>query len=85
MQMGELISDRDLGRIHISDIMKQMRDGERYEIKDVCIGREKKLKTRLILYKLTKEQLKKRSENRTVSMSALWETYFTSLELYCNV
>jgi hypothetical protein len=49
-------------RIHISDIMKQMSDGQRYEIKDVYVGREKKLKTRLILYKLTKEQLKKRSE-----------------------
>jgi hypothetical protein len=49
-------------RIHIPDIMKQMRDGERYEIKDVYVGRGKKLKTRLILYKLTKEQLKKRSE-----------------------
>ncbi len=49
-------------RIHISDIMKQMKDGERYELKDVYVGKEKKLKTRLILYKLTQEQLKKRSE-----------------------
>lgn len=49
-------------RIYISDIMKQMEDGERYEIKDVYVGKEKSLKTRLILYKLTKEQLKKRSE-----------------------
>ena len=49
-------------RIYISDIMKQMSDGEHYELKDVYIGQEKKLKTRLILYKLTNEQLKKRSE-----------------------
>ena len=49
-------------RIYISDIMKQMKDGERYEIKYAYIGKEKKLKTRMVLYKLTKEQLKKRSE-----------------------
>ena len=49
-------------RIYISDIMKQMSAGERYEIKDVYVGKEKTLKTRLILYKLTKEQLGKRSE-----------------------
>jgi hypothetical protein len=49
-------------RIHISDIMKQMSEGELYEIKDVYVGKEKILKTRLILYKLTKEQLRKRSE-----------------------
>ncbi|MCH4201176.1 MAG: IS4 family transposase [Clostridium tyrobutyricum] len=49
-------------RIYISDIMKQMSAGKRYEIKDVYVGKEKMLKTRLILYKLTKEQLEKRSE-----------------------
>ncbi|MCB2323732.1 IS4 family transposase, partial [Clostridium tagluense] len=49
-------------RIYISDIMKQMSDGKHYELKDVYIGQGKKLKTRLILYKLTNEQLKKRSE-----------------------
>jgi hypothetical protein len=49
-------------KIYIHDIMKQMSDGEHYEINDVYIGTEKKLKTRLILYKLTSEQLEKRSE-----------------------
>jgi hypothetical protein len=49
-------------RIYISYIMKQMKDGERYEIKDVYVGKEKTLKTRLILYKLTKKQLEKRSK-----------------------
>ncbi|WP_263487241.1 IS4 family transposase [Clostridium estertheticum] len=49
-------------RIYISEIMKQVSDGERYEIKDVYVGKEKTLKTRLILYKLTRKQLKKRSE-----------------------
>lgn len=48
-------------RIYISEIMKQMSDGEHYEIKDIYVGKEKKLKTRLILYKLTSDQLKKRS------------------------
>ena len=47
--------------IYISDIMKQMSNGEHYEINDVYIGQKKKLKTRLILYKLTNEQLEKRS------------------------
>jgi hypothetical protein len=49
-------------RIYISEIMKQMRDGDDYEIKDVYIGKARMLKTRLILYKLTKNQLEKRSE-----------------------
>lgn len=49
-------------RIYISDIMKQMDYWERYEIKGVYVGKEKALKTRLILYKLTKDQLKKRTE-----------------------
>jgi len=49
-------------RIYISDIMKQMGEGDRYEIKDVYVGKEKSLKTRLILYKLTNDQLKKRTE-----------------------
>jgi hypothetical protein len=49
-------------RIYISEIMKQMRDGDDYEIKDAYIGKARMLKTRLILYKLTKNQLEKRSE-----------------------
>jgi len=49
-------------RIYIYDIMKQMAYGDRYEIKDVYVGKEKTLKTRLILYKLTNQQLKKRTE-----------------------
>lgn len=49
-------------RIYIADIMKQMSDGEHYEINDVYIGQGKKLKIRLILYKLTNEQLEKRSK-----------------------
>jgi hypothetical protein len=52
-------------RIYISDIMNEMSEGERYEIKNAYIGKEKTLKTRLILYKLTKEQLKKRLEKCT--------------------
>jgi len=49
-------------RIYICDIMKQMNAGEHYEINDAYIGQGKKLKTRLILYKLTGEQLRKRSQ-----------------------
>jgi hypothetical protein len=49
-------------RIYISDIMKEMGPGERYEIQDIYVGKEKTLKTRLILYKLTNQQLKKRTE-----------------------
>jgi len=42
--------------------MKQMGEGDRYEIKDVYVGKARTLKTRLILYKLTTDQLKKRTE-----------------------
>ena len=48
-------------RIYICDIMKQMNAGEHYEINDAYIGQGKKLKARLVLYKLTSEQLRKRS------------------------
>ncbi len=40
--------------ICILEIMKQMRNGYHYEIKDAYIGKGKKLKTRFILYKLIK-------------------------------
>ena len=46
-------------RIYICEIMEQMRNGEHYEINDVYIGTGKKLKARLILNKLTKDQLGK--------------------------
>jgi hypothetical protein len=50
-------------RIHIQDVMKEMNEGEIHELSDVYIGRETKLKTRLIIYKLTKEQLEKRRKD----------------------
>ena len=50
-------------RIYIQDIMKEMNEGEICELSDVYIGRETKLKTRLIIYKLTKEQLEKRRKD----------------------
>ncbi|WP_134698730.1 IS4 family transposase [Ammoniphilus sp. YIM 78166] len=46
--------------INLKQMMDSMKSGEVKEIPEVLIGREKKLKTRLILYKLTDEQLKKR-------------------------
>jgi hypothetical protein len=50
-------------RIYIQDVMKEMKEGEIRELSDVYIGKETKLKTRLVIYKLTKEQLKKRRKD----------------------
>jgi len=47
-------------RIHIQDILKEMNEGEIRELNNVYIGRDTKFKTRIIIYKLAKEQLEKR-------------------------
>lgn len=49
-------------RIDIKDIMKNMQHGEMFEITEVNIGRDKKLPARLLIYKLTQEQLAVRTE-----------------------
>lgn len=49
-------------RIDLKDIMKNMQPGEMFEIPEALIGRDKKLQTRLIIYKLTPEQLAERTE-----------------------
>lgn len=50
-------------RIDIAEIMRGLKYGQRYEIKDIYVGMHRKMKTRLILYRLTEAQLKKRSES----------------------
>ena len=45
-------------RIDITEIMREMKCGNRCEIKYIYVGTERKMKTRLILYKLTESQLK---------------------------
>jgi len=47
-------------RIDLSDIANDMAGGEILELKEVFIGRLEKRKERLVLYKLTDEQLKER-------------------------
>lgn len=49
-------------RIFINDIMKKMDEGTYLEMGEVFLGKEKELKTRLVVYKLTKEQLEKRKK-----------------------
>jgi len=50
-------------RIYLQDIMKEMEEGETRELSNVYVGRDEKLKTRLIIYKLTKEQLEERKKD----------------------
>ncbi len=47
-------------QIQLEDILESLSPGEVMEIPDAYIGQQKKLCTRLVLYKLTEEQLKKR-------------------------
>jgi hypothetical protein len=47
-------------RIDLKDVMKDMEYGTMKEFKEIYVGREEKYKTRLIIYKLTENQLYER-------------------------
>lgn len=49
-------------RTDLADIANQMAEGEIWEIEDAFVGRIQKQRERIIIYKLTKEQLKERKD-----------------------
>lgn len=49
-------------RFNLKDVMDDMKPGEMIELKDIFIGKEHKLNTRLIVYKLTEKQLEERTK-----------------------
>ncbi|MMZ59329.1 hypothetical protein D1872_213600 [compost metagenome] len=51
--------------IDIEAIMDRLEPGEIIELPKVYLGRDKKLRTRLLIYKLTEEQTQKRLMMRT--------------------
>ncbi|WP_080869471.1 transposase [Aneurinibacillus migulanus] len=51
--------------IDIEAIMDRLEPGEIIELPEVYLGRDKKLRTRLLIYKLTEEQTQKRLMMRT--------------------
>ncbi len=57
---GQMKKSTMYKRIDLSDIANDMAGGEILELKEVFIGRLEKRKERLVLYKLTNEQLKER-------------------------
>ncbi|TCO69238.1 DDE family transposase [Marinisporobacter balticus] len=57
---GEIKKSSMYKRIDLADIAKNMIEGEILELKEVFIGRLEKRKERLVIYKLTHEQLKER-------------------------
>lgn len=59
---GEIKKSSLTKRIDLKDIMKNMQPGELFEINEVLIGRDKQLQVRLIIYRLTDEQLAVRTE-----------------------
>lgn len=49
-------------RVFLKDVANEMEEGELKEIPNVFVGRTEKRKVRLVIYRLTKDQLKERKE-----------------------
>lgn len=59
---GNIKKSTEFIKVDIYESIKNLREGETIELKDIFIGSEKELKPRLILTKLDKEQTEKRAD-----------------------
>jgi hypothetical protein len=55
--------------------MDTLKPGQSYEIKEAYIGKDKKLFTRVIMYRLTEKQLRKRMKKQVYTESKKGITY----------
>ncbi|WP_328007873.1 hypothetical protein [Bacillus mycoides] len=55
--------------------MNTLKPGQVYEIKDAYIGKDKKLFTRVIMYRLTEKQLRERMKKQVYTESKKGITY----------
>lgn len=61
---GTIKKQSEYHPLDLEEIMDQMKSGETYEIRDGYIGKDKKISARVILYRLTQNQLKKRRKDQ---------------------
>ncbi|AIK60888.1 transposase DDE domain protein (plasmid) [Bacillus anthracis str. Vollum] len=53
-------------KVDLEHIMNTLEPGQVYEITDAYIGKDKKLFTRVIIYRLTEKQLRERKKNKCI-------------------
>jgi hypothetical protein len=61
--------------LDLEEILNQMKPGETVEIRDAYVGRDKKLLTRVILYRLTGQQVSKRRKDQAYKEKKKGITY----------
>jgi hypothetical protein len=62
-------------KVDLEHIMDTLKPGQVYEIKDAYIGKDKKLFTRLIMYRLKEKQLRERMKKQVYTESKKGITY----------
>lgn len=62
-------------KLDLENIMNTLKPGQVYEITDAYIGKDKKLFTRVIIYRLTEKQLRERKEKQVYTESKKGITY----------
>ncbi|PEM70568.1 IS4 family transposase [Bacillus pseudomycoides] len=62
-------------KVDLEHIMDTLKPGQVYEIKDAYIGKDKKLFTRVIMYRLTEKQLRERIKKQVYTESKKGITY----------
>lgn len=62
-------------KVDLEHIMDTLKPGQSYEIKEAYIGKDKKLFTRVIMYRLTEKQLRKRMKKQVYTESKKGITY----------
>ncbi|PFV84176.1 IS4 family transposase, partial [Bacillus thuringiensis] len=62
-------------KVDLEHIMDTLKPGQSYEIKEAYIGKDKKLFTRVIMYRLTEKQLRERMKKQVYTESKKGITY----------
>ena len=62
-------------QVDLEHIMNKLKPGQTYEIKEVYIGKEQKLFTRVVIYRLTEKQLQERRTKQSYTESKKGITY----------
>ncbi len=58
-------------KVDLEHIMDTLKPGQSYEIKEAYFGKDKKLFTRVIMYRLTEKQLRERMKKQVYTESTL--------------
>ncbi|PFQ78242.1 IS4 family transposase [Bacillus thuringiensis] len=69
------LNNRVYIKVDLEHIMDTLKPGQVYEIKDAYIGKDKKLFTRVIMYRLTEKQLRERMKKQVYTENKKGITY----------